>query len=116
MNFNKELDLLDATRLFWRLVLSGNFDELDNLLAPDCRIQDQFSNTGRGLNGHDKVVTKFREVNEKINGAKIDPEMKHLQLMRNQTQVRFMIIGSYGFMRICFGMAVWHCCSCGCDA
>ena len=106
MNFNKELDLLDATRLFWRLVLSGNFDELDNLLAPDCRIQDQFSNTGRGLNGHDKVVTKFREVNEKINGAKIDPEMKHLQLMRNQTQVRFMIIGSYGFMKICLGFAL----------
>lgn len=106
MNFHMELDLLDATRHFWSLVMESKFDELADLLAPDCRIQDHFSNTGRGANGVESVIAKFKEVNEKIIGAKIDQEMKYLQLMRNQTQVRFMIIGTYGFMNIVLGFAL----------
>ena len=104
----ENFDIKESTELFWNEFVTGNFSKLDNFLSPDCRLQDQFG-IGVGSNDHSKVMAKLKEIQQKLVGAKLDTTMKNIQVMRNTIQIRYMVSGSYGFIKIVLGFAVeWH--------
>lgn len=103
-------DILEATRVFWNDLVTGDFQNIEDLVAPDCRIQDQFGDQGRGINGSEKCILKLKELQTKITKARIDTTIKCIKQMRNNTQIRFFISGKVAFMNISIGMALeWLC-------
>jgi hypothetical protein len=105
---NKGAQILEATNHFYDALLSGDFDTVEDMLSPDCRIQDQLVG-GRGTNSLDMCMEKLRELHSKTSKAKVNMSMKSLRLMRNGKQVRFLAMPRVAFVTMTIGFALdWH--------
>jgi hypothetical protein len=100
--------ILEATTAFYDSLLQGDFEAVEDMLAPDCRIQDQLVG-GRGTNNLEICMEKLRELHSKTSRAKVNMTMKSLRLMRNGKQTRFVATPRVAFVTMTIGFALdWH--------
>lgn len=103
-----EQRIVEGSRAFFESLVKKDFANVEDFLSPDCRLQDQFGE-GRGVSGSDQCMDKIREVAGKLAGAGLT-KMESVCVMRNKRQVRFMLHGKVGFMKIAIGFAIeWSC-------
>jgi hypothetical protein len=96
-------DLIESTTLFWWDVIKSNQNHrgFSAFLAPYCRLQDDFGDNSRGVNGKVKCEMKLIELKNRIHGARLNPIIRHIQLMNSRSaspplqpssrQTRFLI-------------------------
>lgn len=100
--------IIDGTTMFFHSLVKKDFATVEDYLCPDCRLQDQFGE-GHGVSGSDKCMKKIREVGDRLSTAGL-VNMESVTLTRNLRQVRFMLHGKLGFIKISLGFAVeWSC-------
>lgn len=110
---------IHATEYFWKIFSTSHLmtssspplPSLEDLLSPDCRIQNSFSSTSKGLTGIKNCLQKLHEIqNKMISSGLISQSPQEMKLMRNGHEVRFYIKGKVAFVTILIGMALeWQC-------
>jgi hypothetical protein len=111
-----DVDLLNATRLFWwDMMRSEPKNELvGDHLSPYCRIQEDFGDTARGLIGRDGCLTKLQNIKSNILLSGLDSKMHHLKVMPDGSETRFILYGRVPISKtidrdVSLGVAIeWH--------
>jgi hypothetical protein len=90
-------DLIELTTLFWWDVIKSTPDHrgFSGFLSPYCRLQDEFGDNSRGVNGKLDCEMKLIEFKNHLFSARLDPKIRHIQLMnspsQSSNQIRFFI-------------------------
>jgi hypothetical protein len=102
-------DPLQATEYFWKVFVSSSYSSgnLEDLLSPDCRIQNQFGSQGKGLTGIKNCLQKLMEVQGRMKSSGLISTLPQgMALMRNQREVRFYLKGKVAFLTVVIGFAL----------
>lgn len=84
-------DLFEATKSFWNAFYIKDDEGLDNLLSPDCRMQNDYGDSSRGINGSESCLKKLNEIQSKVSGFETGTTKLHFKVMKSKCQTRFLI-------------------------
>jgi hypothetical protein len=103
-------DLIEYSNIFWNTVLSNDFQEVEDMISEDCRLQDALENSTKGFNGCKIVLEKLVEIQSKTSRLGLDMKVAYCKLMRNKTQTRYILKPRVAFKTVVIGIALdWEC-------